>query len=128
MRLNHLDLHVPDVATTAAFFTSYLGFELIDTRANGGLAILSDGSGLELVLSHAIAKFGSTDQAAAGLVSYHIGFVVDDRAKVDAIHRAMRDGGVALQHEPREMRGGWLFYCYAPGHILVEIAARELLA
>jgi catechol 2,3-dioxygenase-like lactoylglutathione lyase family enzyme len=126
MRLNHLDLHVTDVAATAEFLTRYLGLTLIDTRANGGLAILSDGHGLELVLSQAIEKFGSTDQSATGLVSYHIGFIVPDRTEVDAIYAAMREGNVPL-HEPREMRGGWLFYCHAPGHVLVEIGARQLL-
>jgi catechol 2,3-dioxygenase-like lactoylglutathione lyase family enzyme len=127
MRLNHIDLHVPDVAATAEFFTTYLGLTLIDTRANGGLAILSDGHGLELVLSHAIAKFGSTDQAERQLVSYHIGFILDDREAVDRAHAAMAAGGLDLQ-PPREMRGGWLFYCYAPGHILVEVGARQLFA
>ena len=127
MRLNHLDLHVPDVAATAEFFTRYLGLQLIDTRANGGLAILSDGHGLELVLSHAIEKFGSTDQANS-LVTYHVGFIVDDRAKVDAVHAAIAASGTEPPQAPREMRGGYLFYCHAPGHILVEIGARELLA
>ena len=127
MRLNHLDLHVPDVAAAAEFFILYLGLRHIDARANGGLAILSDGHGLELVLSHAIEKFGSTDQSS-GLVSYHLGFIVETRAEVDAVYDAMRSGGLALQYEPREMRGGYLFYCHAPGHILVEVGARELLA
>lgn len=127
MRLNHIDLHVPDVAATAEFFTTYLGLTLIDTRANGGLAILSDGHGLELVLSHAIAKFGSTDQAERQLVSYHIGFILADRDAVDRVYAAMAAGGLDLQ-PPREMRGGWLFYGYAPGHVLVEIGARELFA
>ena len=125
MRLNHLDLHVPDVAATTAFFATYLGLSLIDTRANGGLAILSDGAGLELVLSHAIEKFGSADQSAGKLVSYHVGFIVDDRAEVDRLFGALRAGSIDVQ-APREMRGGYLFYCYAPGHILVEIGARQL--
>jgi len=127
MRLNHLDLHVPDVAATTGFFTRYLGLTHIDTRANGGFAILSDGHGLELALSHAIEKFGTKDQSGE-LVTYHIGFIVPDRATVDATHAAMVAGGVTLVHAPREIRGGYLFYVHAPGNVLVEIAARELLA
>jgi catechol 2,3-dioxygenase-like lactoylglutathione lyase family enzyme len=125
MRLNHLDLHVPDVAATAHFFTTYLGLTPVETRANGGLMILSDGHGLELVLSHAIAKFGSTDQTTSQLVSYHVGFIVERRDEVDRVHAAMTADGLEPQ-APREMRGGWLFYCYAPGNILVEIGARPL--
>ncbi|MEO6015591.1 MAG: VOC family protein [Devosia sp.] len=127
MRLNHIDLHVPDVQATTDFFVRYLGFTLIDTRANGGLAILSDGHGLELVLSRAIAKFGSEDQSQRSTVSYHVGLIVETHAEVDAVHAAMRAGGVNVQ-EPSEMRGGWLFYCHAPGNVLVEIGARSLFS
>ena len=125
MRLNHLDLHVPNVPATTDFFVRYLGLSLIDTRANGGLAILSDGNGLELVLSHATAKFGSEDQSGRDTVSYHVGFIVESRDEVDAVHAARRADGIDVQG-PREMRGGWLFYSYAPGNILVEIGARSL--
>lgn len=127
MKLNHLDLHVPDVGATTAFFRRYFGLALIDTRANGGLAILSDGAGLELVLSHAIAAFGSVDQSERKTVSYHIGFIVDDRAEVDRVNALMRAEGLAVE-PPREMRGVYLFYCHAPGHILVEVGARPLFA
>ncbi len=127
MRLNHLDLHVPDVAATTAFFTRYLGLTHRDTRANGGLAILTDGHGMEFVLSHAIEKFGTADQSQ-GLVTYHVGFIVPDRAAVDTIFAAMHAEAIPLPHPPREIRGAYLFYVYAPGNILVEIAARELLA
>ena len=123
MRLNHMDLHVPDPTATAEFFVTYLGFRQIAVRANGGLIILADDTGLELVLSHAIAKFGSTDQVGLGLVSYHIGFIVETRDIVDALHRRMAGDGLDPL-APRDMRGGWLFYCYAPGRVLVEIGAR----
>jgi catechol 2,3-dioxygenase-like lactoylglutathione lyase family enzyme len=127
MRLNHLDLHVPDIAATAVFFTNYLGLRLVDMRGQNGLAILTDDSGLELVLSHAIEKFGSTDQSGRNLVSYHIGFIVETREEVDRIFAAMRESGIELAHEPRMLRGGWLFYCTAPGNILVEVGARDLI-
>lgn len=127
MRLNHLDLHVPDVAATTEFFTRYLGLTHLDTRANGGLAILTDGHGLEFVLSHAIEKFGTADQSNS-LVTYHIGFIVDDRETVDATHAAMQADGISIPHPPREIRGGYLFYVHAPGNVLVEVAARTLLA
>jgi catechol 2,3-dioxygenase-like lactoylglutathione lyase family enzyme len=124
MRLNHLDLHVPDVAATAAFFTRYLGLRLVETRGSGNLAILSDGA-LELVLSQGLAKFGSRDQNDTP-VSYHVGFILDSRDDVDRVYGAMQAGGLDVR-APRELRGGWLFYCTAPGNVLVEVGARELL-
>ena len=127
MRLNHLDLHVPDIAATADFLIRHFGLTLIDMRGSNGLAILSDGVGLELVLSHPVPKFGGTDQVSRHAVSYHIGFIVDDRDEVDRVHAALRDDGAELLGEPRDMRGGWAFYCIAPGNILVEISARPLL-
>ena len=62
MRLNHLDLHVPDVAATRDFFRDHLGFTEIATRGANGLAILHDHNGLELVLSRPVAKFGGAGQ------------------------------------------------------------------
>jgi catechol 2,3-dioxygenase-like lactoylglutathione lyase family enzyme len=51
MQLNHLDLPVPDVAATAAFFTDHLGFTLLDMRGNAGLAVLQGDGGFVLVLT-----------------------------------------------------------------------------
>ena len=49
MKLNHLDLHAPNVAETRDFFCDHLGFTQIETRGADGLAILHDDAGLELV-------------------------------------------------------------------------------
>jgi catechol 2,3-dioxygenase-like lactoylglutathione lyase family enzyme len=120
-----MDLHVPDVSATAAFFTRYFGLRQVETRATSSLAILSDGA-LELVLSPGIEKFGSRNQNDTS-VSYHIGFIVDDRAEVDRVFALMHADGLDVR-EPRELRGGWLFYCTAPGNVMVEVGARALLA
>jgi hypothetical protein len=61
MRLNHLDFHVPDIAATADFLIRHFGLRLKDMRGQNGLAILEDDAGLEIVLSHAISKFGTAD-------------------------------------------------------------------
>jgi hypothetical protein len=129
MRLNHLDLHVPDVATTTNFLVTCLGLRLVEMRGANGLAILTDDNGLELVISKSIARYGGIDQVETGRISYHIGFIVDERSEVDAVYaRIAADHGADLWHEPREIRGGWLFYCIIPGNILVEVGARPLHA
>lgn len=124
MRLNHLDLHVPDVTATRDFFVKHFGFEPVETRGAAGLAILRDRGGLELVLSHPIAKFGGADTPSIGANTYHIGFIQETKAQVDELYLALREDGAEIWHEPREMRSGWLFYCFAPGRILIEVGWR----
>ena len=76
------------------------------------------------MISRPIEKFGGADTVTAGFNTYHIGFIVDTRAEVDRLYAALKTAGVELWSEPRAMRGGWLFYCFAPGRILVEIGCR----
>ena len=125
MRLNHLDLHVSDVIATRDFFTTFFDFTLIETRGTNGLAILSDDAGLELVISRPVAKFGSADAESVGAHTYHIGFKLADRADVDQQYMRLKVGGVDMPDEPRELRGGWMFYCIAPGRVLVEVSCRS---
>jgi len=124
MRLNHLDLHVPDVAATSGFFVRHFGFRLIQMRGANGLAILEDDAGVELVVSRPIEKFGGADQVALQAVTYHIGFMLADRRDVDRLYEALQADGAELSGPPQAMRGAWLFYCTAPGRILVEIGCR----
>lgn len=124
MRLNHLDLYVPDVSVTADFFVTHFDLELVAMRGVGGLAILKDESGLEIVISHPIAKFGGASQSELARETYHIGFILPERDDVDRIYASLSRSGVSLDGEPRSMRGSWLFYCTAPGRILIEVGWR----
>ncbi|EJC82429.1 LOW QUALITY PROTEIN: lactoylglutathione lyase-like lyase [Rhizobium leguminosarum bv. trifolii WSM2297] len=124
MRLNHLDFHVPDIAATVDFFIRHFGLRLKDMRGNNGLANIEDDTGLEIVLSHAIAKFGTADQVEIGRQTYHLGFILPERADVDRVYAELAAVDAALSGPPAAMRGGWLFYCTAPGNILVEIGWR----
>jgi catechol 2,3-dioxygenase-like lactoylglutathione lyase family enzyme len=123
VRLNHLDLHVPNVLDTSAFFREH--FDLREVACRGdSLAILNDEAGFELVISRANSKLGATDQANLGLVTYHVGFVLPAREMVDALHDRLVARGLPEIGEPRAIRGGWLFYCRAPGNVLVEVGWR----
>jgi catechol 2,3-dioxygenase-like lactoylglutathione lyase family enzyme len=125
MRLNHLDLHVPDVAATRDFFVTYFNLRLIETRGANGLAILADDAGLELVLSRPMKKFGSADQVDVGAATYHIGFILPTKEDVDRLYERLRTSAAELRDPPQSVRGGWLFYCLAPGRILVEVGWRS---
>ncbi|QNQ10152.1 VOC family protein [Sphingomonas alpina] len=124
MRLNHLDLHVPDVAATRDFLIEHFGLAEIEMRGADGLAILNDDAGLELVISRPVAKFGGADQVSTAVATYHIGFILPSRGEVDALYAQLVAADAAIWNAPRAMRGGWVFYCFAPGRILIEVGFR----
>lgn len=125
MRLDHLDLHVPDVAATRAFLVEYFGLVASETRGADGLAILHDDAGLEVVISRPIVKFGGADAVSVDKATYHIGFTLASRAEVDRLHERLTAGGTGTWAPPRLMRGIWLFYCVISGRIVVEVRTRE---
>jgi catechol 2,3-dioxygenase-like lactoylglutathione lyase family enzyme len=123
MILNHLDLYVPDVTATRTFFEQYFGLRHEATRGAGRLAVLYDDAGLELVISEPIPKMGGADQVALGTTTYHIGFRLPSTKNVDAVFLGLQAGETQQIDPPRKMRGRYLFYCLAPGNILVEVSA-----
>jgi catechol 2,3-dioxygenase-like lactoylglutathione lyase family enzyme len=124
MRMNHLDLHVPDVAAARDFFVDIFGLKATETRGRDNLAILSDDAGLEIVLSRPVDKFGAADTVSVGANTYHIGFILTQRNDVDILYNRLINGGYEAWHEPREIRSGWLFYAFGPGKILIEVGWR----
>lgn len=124
MRLNHLDLHVPDVAATRDVLVAVFGLIEVETRGTNGLAILRDDAGLELVISRPIEKFGGADTVSVGRNTYHIGFIQPSREAVDMVFERAKSAGCEIWQPPAAVRGGWLFYCFAPGRILIEVGYR----
>jgi catechol 2,3-dioxygenase-like lactoylglutathione lyase family enzyme len=125
MRLNHLDIHVEDITATTEFLTRHFGLKLREVRGKAGLAILDDDAGTEIVVSRPIEAFGGADQASLGRVTYHLGFIQPERGDVDRLYAAISDDiGVDALAEPREIRGGYVFYCLAPGRVLIEVGWR----
>ena len=69
-------------------------------------------------------KSGAADQSGSKTVSYHIGFIVADRAEVDAAYQRLKASDAELWGEPHQKcaaAGDTL--CLIPGHILVEVGA-----
>ena len=118
MRLNHLDLAVPDIAATRDFFEAHLGFTHLETRGQNGLAILRDETGLVLVLSRL-----RRDGAQTYPEGFHIGFHFPDEASVYGLYDRLSGAGVEAS-APEVQRGALGFYFTAPGEILVEVACR----
>ncbi|WP_457356399.1 VOC family protein [Roseateles sp. P5_D6] len=121
MQLNHLDLSVPDVTAATAFFEAAFGFTLRQIKGNDGMAILDGEGGFVLVLTR--AKDATEPMYPK---TFHIGFLLASEQAVMSAHARMLDAGIELAQPPRVMRGSLMFYCHAPGGILVEVSHRTV--
>ncbi|MGA9400346.1 VOC family protein [Haladaptatus sp.] len=116
MQLNHTNLTVSDVETTAAFFEEY--FDLQKRGGSPAITILSDDAGTVLTLMR--GKKGEDIEYPS---SFHIGIFVDDEDLVDEKHRRLEEDGydvtdVKMRHNTYD------FYVEAPGGFSIEFGAR----
>lgn len=115
MQLNHINLGVTDVPATVAMFETYFGLRPVtDFPANDRMAFLQDDT-------NALISLFRVKDATYPKV-FHVGFIQDDVAKVDAIHGRLAVDGFA-PGEPREEHGRYTFYFEAPGGFTVEVNA-----
>jgi catechol 2,3-dioxygenase-like lactoylglutathione lyase family enzyme len=121
MKLNHLNLCTDDVAALSTFFTRFFGFELVATRGSRAFAILRGSDGFALNLMRPM-KGGFADYPNG----FHAGFLVETPGEVLAKHRELTEAGLAPGEMQQLTRGGaatTIFYCNAPGGILIEVSA-----
>lgn len=116
MQLNHLDLSVPDVAQTAAFFQGAFGFVHIESKGNHGMVVLEGDCRFLLVLSRA--------RSPVYPKTFHIGFLLASESQVWDAYQRVTSISEDTVTPPRPVRGSLLFYCNAPGRILVEVSHR----
>jgi catechol 2,3-dioxygenase-like lactoylglutathione lyase family enzyme len=115
MRVNHLNLAVPDVSSARAFFEKYFGLRCVVERGRGIIAVMVDESGFVLTLSN-FDKVTSVEYPGG----FHVGFMQDSVERVNEIYAQMTADG----HEakpPHEFHGAWTFYMAGPGGITIEI-------
>jgi catechol 2,3-dioxygenase-like lactoylglutathione lyase family enzyme len=116
MALNHLNLTVPNVPQTRAFFETYFGFRhMAAAPQSDTFVVLVDESGFVLSLNNFTE---AKEVAYPG--AFHVGFRQDSREQVDAICRRLKADGFDMK-PPHEFHGGWTFYFRAPGGFLVEV-------
>jgi catechol 2,3-dioxygenase-like lactoylglutathione lyase family enzyme len=115
VQLNHLDVQVPNVLETAAFFERHFQFEIHGNRLSPAIAILEGQGGFILVLQRV--------PDAAYPEGFHIGFLVAHEAEVHEKHASLAAAGVACGEVQRNGRGV-MFYFKAPGGVLVEVSHR----
>jgi catechol 2,3-dioxygenase-like lactoylglutathione lyase family enzyme len=122
MKLNHLNLCTSDVPGLSDFFTRFFGFELVATRGRDAFAILRGDDGFALNLM----RSGRGTQPIDYPDGFHVGFLVERADTVHAKHRELHDAGREPGELQRLTRGGTpttIFYCEAPGGVLVEVSA-----
>jgi catechol 2,3-dioxygenase-like lactoylglutathione lyase family enzyme len=114
MRLNHIDLQVPDVQEAARFFERWLAFEHTSNRESPAIAILRAADGFTLVLQ----RRAEAERYPEG---FHIGFLLADEQAVLEFHARARAGGLAISDVQRNGRGT-LSYLRGPGDVLIEVS------
>lgn len=122
MVLNHINLTVPDVSRSRAFFENYFGFRCVAERGAGVIAVLINDSGFVLTLSN----FGNAEKVEYP-GAFHIGFMQDSRDRVDEIYGRLKADGFDAK-PPKEFHGAWTFYLQAPGGFLVEVGHQHAQA
>ena len=121
MRVNHLNLTVPDVRQTREFFETFFGLKCVFDLGRNALAVMIDESGFILTLNN-FDKASEVEYPGA----FHIGFMQDSRERVDEIYQQLKAGGYEAE-PPREFHGAWTFYLRAPGGFLVEVGHQHRL-
>jgi lactoylglutathione lyase len=115
MKLNHLNLCVPDPRQTSQFFVDYFGFRRGNTNGLDTIAVIFGEDDFVLALSN-------FDKKAAPVYpnGFHFGFIQESREQVDSMYARLHEAGFAAE-APRSLHGSWTFYFNAPGDILVEV-------
>ena len=118
MRLNHLDLQVSDVAAARAFFETHFGLRCTYSRGDQ-IAFFDDETGFSFGVSN---LFGHAEPPMYP-PDFHIGFILEDAAQVEAAYQRLRAAGVELRSEPREGGPNLYFVCLGPDDIPIEVRA-----
>lgn len=116
MKLNHIDLQVPDVQEAAAFFVRWFAFELVSSPHSPALAILRGDGDFTLVLQRRAEDERYPDK-------FHVGFLLEVEAEVLAFHERAQAAGLAISAIQRNGRGT-LTYVRGPGELLFEVSCR----
>jgi lactoylglutathione lyase len=99
MRLNHVNLTVPDVSRTREFFETYFGFRSLVLKGRDALAVLVDETGFILTLNN-FDKATEVEYPGA----FHIGFMQESRERVDEMYKRLTSGD-SRSTRPRSSMG-----------------------
>jgi catechol 2,3-dioxygenase-like lactoylglutathione lyase family enzyme len=118
MKLNHLDLPVPDITATQHFFETHFGFNCF--YQGNGLVVLKDEVGFALTLSS--RPVGREFDFPPG---FHIGFIVEEEDTLRSIYAKLVASGVNIVYPLGQLGGALTFQFHAPDSVLVEVSWRS---
>ncbi len=104
MALNHLNITVPDVPQTRAFFETYFGFQCVAGAQTEAIVVLVDESGFVLTLNN----FDKAEKVVYP-GAFHVSFGQASREQVDAISQRLKADGFDMK-PPHQFHGAWTFY------------------
>ena len=112
MNLNHIHLHVASVPRAAAFYERYFG--LRRSVWHGEILFMRDEAGMDLALAPA-------DTPEPFPSWFHIGFRLDSKVAVEALHRDVHEGGETIR-TPFTQEGAFCFFrCADPDGYQIEV-------
>lgn len=114
MKLNHINLVVADVAATIQLFEKHFNFRCTETKGNGIVAILKAPDGFTLVIMKPKNMEFEYPQA------FHIGFMQDNIQQVSAIYLKLKEAGINVGEEPKNIRDSFGFY-FTFDKIMIEV-------
>jgi len=118
MKLNHLNLPVPDVNSARDFFIGHLNFYSLDVKTNDTIAVLRNNDNFTLVLMHnKLNEQGNSTYPDA----FHIGFFLENEHAVNAFFEKLKLRGIILPQEPQRIRRTYGFYFHHQ-NIMIEVA------
>ena len=116
MKLNHLNLTVPNPPETRKFLEKHFGLRtMVGAEEDSAFAVLLDDDGFALTLM----KVGEAAEIRYPS-SFHVGFRQETEERVNEIHQRLKDDGFDAP-PPRRFHGSWTFYFRAPGGFTVEV-------
>ena len=119
MQLNHLNLSFVNVPAASKIFRDHFGFRLIGAD-NKAISVLSDEHGFVLVVSN-FEK--GTEFKYPG--AFHIGFIQDSVAEVEAIYERLKTAGVNVGEPPKKTHRGTTFYGMIEETIMFEVLSND---
>ena len=117
MKVNHLNLSVSDVMAARTFLETYFGLKPLMAKANDTLSVLQDDNGSIITLMNVDKR-----EEIKYPSRFHVGFIQESEAAVDALNQRLKDGGYAVE-PPSKQHGSWTFYLTAPGGFIIEVLA-----
>lgn len=114
MQLNHINLVVKDVAEAVKLFETYFSFRCLEVKGDNVVAVLENEHKFSLVL------MASKTEPAYYPEAFHIGFMMESREAVDALHNKLRLDSIQVGEQPRNIRGGYGFYFHFEA-LMIEV-------